>query len=208
MERGRKGFSSGFDEVNPFEILGVEARPLPDPEVVKERYLELSGQEHPDRVEESGRSDAVERSMRLNGAFKMVSKTSARLRALLEEEGVEVNSHAQRIPPDLSDLFMSIGMLWRELDGFLIRCEASETELERAMMAKEVVAFLRRLQEVQGQVFEKRQELNETLVKVDEGWMRGERDLKELEVLYQREAFVEKWEEQAGERMHRISGVL
>src|SRR3974390_115525 len=97
-----------------FKVLGQRRRPWLESGKLKQTFLELSAEWHPDRVH--GRSNgerqaAQERYTELNSAYQRLREPKERLEHLLELELGTVPTQVQRIPSELMELAMGIGQL-------------------------------------------------------------------------------------------------
>jgi molecular chaperone HscB len=79
--------------VNPFEILGIDARYDLDLRAVEKRHRELSVALHPDKFAQGGasaRREAIERASQVNEAWRIVRDPIRRAEALFEVAGINV----------------------------------------------------------------------------------------------------------------------
>lgn len=77
--------------MNPFEILGIEARYDLDLRAVEKRHRELSVALHPDKFARDGasaRRESIERASQVNEAWRIVRDPIRRAEALFEAAGV------------------------------------------------------------------------------------------------------------------------
>src|ERR1700722_19060937 len=105
-----------------FALLDEPRRPWIDPEALKQNFLALSAQVHPDRVHNAPaaeRQAADGRFSQLNGAYNCLRDPNERLRHFLElEQGTKLKD-IQNVPPETTDLFFETGRLCKEADAFL-----------------------------------------------------------------------------------------
>jgi curved DNA-binding protein CbpA len=105
-----------------FALLGESRRPWIDPDALKNKFLSLSTQYHPDRVHEQGgqaRQDANHKYAELNAAYQCLSHTKERLLHLITLESGASPRDIQRIPPGTMEYFMEVAQLCKQLDLFL-----------------------------------------------------------------------------------------
>ena len=84
-----------------FEVLGLPARFDVDPAELDRRYLERSREVHPDRfalAPAAERVAALQRSMTLNEAYKVLKRPISRAEHLLAHEGIAIGGN-ERIDP-------------------------------------------------------------------------------------------------------------
>src|SRR5690242_19839859 len=123
-----------------FSLLGEPRRPWLDAEALKERFLQISTEAHPDRAHSASpleKESATRRYAELNLAHSTLREPRDRLLHLIELERGEKPSDIQRIPPGTMDLFVEVGQLCRDIDGFLVeRGRVSSPMLKVRMFEK------------------------------------------------------------------------
>ena len=114
-----------------FALLNVPRRPWLDPESLKQRFLALSADFHPDRIhgDESQKRAAQDRYTQLNAAYTCLRNPRERLSHLIELERGEKPSELQNVPADLMTLFLEIGDSCRRVDQFLSEKSAATSPL-------------------------------------------------------------------------------
>ena len=108
--------------IDCFALLNEPRRPQIDLETLKAKFRALSTEAHPDRFhnESDSEKEAVnQRYLELNAAYNCLRQPQERLQHLLELELGTKPDHLQQIPNGAMDLFVEVGQLCRELDGFL-----------------------------------------------------------------------------------------
>ena len=103
-----------------FEIFGIARAFEVDVDDLGRRYLELSKEVHPDRFINAPARErlvALQRSMRLNDAYKTLKKPIPRAEYLLASEGVTIGTHEKLGP------------------GFLMEVMELREELQQAKLA-------------------------------------------------------------------------
>jgi len=99
-----------------FALLKEQRRPWIDPDLLRQKFLALSAEVHPDRVhgaQESEKRAAQERYAELNAAYNCLREPKERLAHLLELETGAKPKQVQNVPPDLMDAFMEITNICR-----------------------------------------------------------------------------------------------
>jgi len=87
---------------DPFDTLGVDRRFDLDAQALRQTFLAVSAETHPDKfVDPIEQADAVERMSRLTDAFRVLSDPESRARALLRLSGLEAEGDKDKLPPDL-----------------------------------------------------------------------------------------------------------
>ncbi len=105
-----------------FALLDEPRRPWIDPEPLKEKFLRLASDVHPDRVHEASAADKAEANRRyaeFNAAYQCLRDPKERLGHLLTLELGAKPQGLERVTPELMDTFVEINQLGREVDRFL-----------------------------------------------------------------------------------------
>src|SRR4051794_7734414 len=91
-----------------------------DPELIKERFLSLSGECHPDKARTPDEREAAERAFKqLNESYNVVRNPRARIVHLLElKEGVAA-AHVQSVPLAALEFFAPVAELTKRADELL-----------------------------------------------------------------------------------------
>src|ERR1700722_13850489 len=103
-----------------FALFNEPRRPWIDPDLLKEKFLALSAQFHPDRVHQSSepeRRAASERFAEINAAYNCLREPKDRLRHLLELELGRKPADIQRVPAEMMDSMFEVGQLCRQVDA-------------------------------------------------------------------------------------------
>src|ERR1039458_7617080 len=106
-----------------FALLNEPRRPWLDADLLKQKFLALSANAHPDRIHsasESDKVDATKRFTELNTAYSCLAEPKLRLLHLLELELGAKPKDIQQIPTALADLFAEVATSCRSADGFLV----------------------------------------------------------------------------------------
>ena len=195
-----------------FALLNEPRRPWLDPDALRRKFLSLSAAVHPDKVQfsvTSPRADASRQFAELNAAYNCLREPKERLRHLL---GLELGSRPkdlQQIPSDLADLFMEIGALCKQVDGFLAEKARTSSLLLRAQMFERGQEWVTRLTATQGKVNERHNAIIAQLQSLDSKWMantavRSEL-LPQLEEVWRLLGFFTRWSSQLQERLAQIA---
>jgi molecular chaperone HscB len=93
--------------MNPFTVLGLDARFDLDPQVIERAYFEKSKELHPDRFAAAPAAERVavlQRSRALNDAYQIVKRPVARAEELLAQAGVTIGANEQLDPGFLEEI--------------------------------------------------------------------------------------------------------
>ena len=199
-----------------FALLDEPRRPWIDSDSLKEKFLALSSQVHPDRVHrasETERRAAGERYSEFNAAYNCLREPKDRLRHLLELELGAKPADVQLVPPELMDSFFEVGQLCREADAFL-----KEKEMVTSPILK--VRLFERSQELTDQFNAARRRINvhqdELLLELklmnsawesraQSGAAREKLPLGRLEQIYRLLGYFSRWSAQIQERIVQLS---
>jgi hypothetical protein len=89
-----------------------------DPEILKQNFLRLSAERHPDKARgEEQKQEAEKEFAALNGAYNTLRHTRTRLLHFLELEGVPKGAHVQSVPPAALEFFSRVAEITKEADG-------------------------------------------------------------------------------------------
>ncbi len=122
-------------EVDYFRLFGLEPRPAVDREALKATFLDLSQKLHPDRnvqADAETRDRVLGLSAQLNRGYSTLSDTKERLRYLVGKAQEEEPAEANRVPPEIMELFFEVHDLMQEVDAHL---KAKKPSLSRIVAA-------------------------------------------------------------------------
>jgi len=156
-----------------FALLKEQRRPCIDTELLKQKFLALSAEVHPDRVhgaEESEKRAAHERYAELNAAYNCLREPKERLAHLLELETGAKPKQVQNVPSDLMDAFMEITNVCRGADAFLAEKNATSSPLLRLQLFEREQEWTEKLMALQAKINSWREELMARLKQIDGEW--------------------------------------
>jgi len=117
-----------------FALLGVPRRPWLEAGELQTRFHKCSGELHPDRLGHlpaTERDAASARYVNLNAAYQCLRDPKQRLGHLLELELGARTAEMRDIPAALTDFFLALGPVLREVDAFLAGRDAEVSPLLR-----------------------------------------------------------------------------
>ena len=199
-----------------FALLNEQRRPWSDPDSLKQKFLTLSSEVHPDRVHNSGEDEkrrAQERYTSLNAAYNCLREPKSRLQHLLELEQGTKPSNIESIPPELMELFMEVSQVCREADAFLAESAAVTSPLLKVRMFERGQEWTDKLSALQRRLNSRSDELMVELKSLDAEWSADQKagppkrdvTLRRLEGLYRLFSYFARWSSQIQERIVRIS---
>lgn len=202
--------------IDNFALLDEARRPWIDTDSLKEKFLTLSSQIHPDRIHnapETERRAAGERYSELNAAYNCLREPKDRLRHLLELELGAKPADIQSVPAELMDSFFEVGRLCREADVFLKEKAKVTSPILKVQLFERGQEWTDQLSAVQRKINSRREELFQELKDMNSVWelvsqtgaARNKLPLGRLEEIYRLLGYFTRWSEQIQERIVQIS---
>ncbi|MBL9126585.1 MAG: hypothetical protein JNL97_03005 [Verrucomicrobiales bacterium] len=201
-----------------FECLGERRLPWLEPEDLKERFLRISGPWHPDRhhgADDATRREAGERYAALNTAYQALREPRTRLSHLLELEAGSKPKDIQRIPPGTMDLFVEVGQVCRDVDGFLAERSGVSSPMLKVRLFRQGMEWVERLKALQAKVSAKERELGDEVRGMNGDWegapppgdsgRPGALPLARLEEIYRVLSYAARWTGQIQERLVQLA---
>ena len=199
-----------------FALLNFPRRPWLDADALKQRFHELSTEVHPDRAHDAtdeAKAELQRRFAEVNAAHQCLREVKSRVRHLLELERGRAPGNVKSIPGEMTEWFMEIGAVCREVDVFLAKKEAQDSPLLQAALMGEGMALNDKVTELHGRLQLELAKVDAELQSLGQAWEaldgqaegRGEAlPLARLESLGQRLGFWSKWSDQLAERSSRL----
>ncbi len=199
-----------------FALLDEVHRPWLDPEALKAKFLARSAELHPDRVHQSGaeeRKRAEQSYAALNQAYQHLRRHKERLQHFLELETGKTPAQVQQIPADLTQFFIEVGQLFKQVDAFLSEKTKASSPLLQVRLFEEGQAWTDRLNTLQKNLNQKQEELLTELQAIDARWMeRAKADpveratmLRRVEQLHRLFSYYGRWEAQVQEKIVQLA---
>ena len=158
---------------DPFALLGVPRRPWIDSELLKQKFLSLSAESHPDRLHQANEAQkraAQDQFTDLNTAYQSLRDHRERLLRLSELELGKRTPEVQNIPPELMTLFLEVGKLCRDADAFLAQRAQQTSPLLQVQLFERAQEWIERLRALQRQVTHSSEALLAEVQQLDAGW--------------------------------------
>ena len=194
-----------------FSLLNETRRPRLDPDRLRQTFLTLAADWHPDRTHNAPAEEqaaANRRYAELNAAFHCLTEPKSRLLHLLELERGAKPADIQTIPPALADLFAGIAWVCREADTFLLEREKVSSPLLKIQWFERAQDWIERLNGWQQKLGDLHGQLDARLEQLDAAWLNLERKvatLNGLEELYRLLGYFNRWQNQLQERVTRLA---
>ncbi len=193
-----------------FALLNEPRRPWIDANLLKEKFIALSSQVHPDRVHQASaeeRKAADARYAELNAAYNCLREPKERLRHLLELELGRKPEDVQNIPSDLMDFAFEIGRACKAADTLLGERAAASSAILKVQFFERGQERVDQLNCLQRKINEQRDALLAELKSMNVSWesVSGERPLTRLEEIYRLLGYLGRWSEQLQSRVIELS---
>ena len=196
-----------------FALLNEPRRPWLEADLLKQKFLMLASDAHPDRVHnanESKKAEATQRYSRLNAAYHCLAEPKSRLLHLLELELGAKPKDVQPIPATLADLFAEVANTCRKADGFLAEKNNATSPLLQVQLFERGQDWVEKLNLLQRNLIELREKLTEELKSLDTQWVSANAAsrremLPKLEELYRLFSYFNRWNNQIQERVVQLS---
>lgn len=204
--------------VDHFVLLQEPRRPWIDPDELKEKFLTLSAELHPDRMHnasEEERCAANQRFTQINAAYNCLRVPKDRLLHLLDLERGAKPKDLERIPPGARDLFFQIGQACRQVDSFLADKSKVTSPLLQVQWFEKGLEWIDRLNVLQQTIRAERQQVFDELKAMNAQWESAPEvtsaarpaalPLNRLEEIYRVVSYLSRWTEQIQERIVQLS---
>jgi len=196
-----------------FALLNELRRPWLDPDLLRQKFLALASNLHPDRVHNAGETEkaaATKHYAQLNAAFNCLAEPKLRLLHLLELEQGAKPKDIQTIPAALADLFAEVANNCRSADGFLAEKTKATSPLVQVQLFERGQDWVEKLNGLQRKLNDLREQLTGKLKLLDTQWTPADavsrRELlPQLEELYRLFGYFNRWSNQIQERVVQLS---
>jgi curved DNA-binding protein CbpA len=196
-----------------FNLLNEPRRPWLDANLLKDKFLALSAETHPDKILSANENDkfvAAKKFAELNAAYNCLAEPKSRLLHLLELESGAKPKDIQQIPAALADLFAEVANSCRSADKFLAEKAKATSPLLQVQFFERGQEWIEKLNLLQRKLNELREQLMDRLKLLDEKWLAADtnsrRDLlPKLEELYRLFGYFNRWNHQIQERVVQLS---
>ena len=192
-----------------FALLNEARRPGIDPEMLKEKFLALSSQFHPDRVHNATaaeRDEAGKRYAEINAAYNCLREPKERVRHLLELESGAKPADIQNVPQEVMEAFFEIGRLCKDADAFLTEKGTVKSPLLKVKWFESGQEWIERLNAARKKVEARRDELSGELKSMNAAWeSRSNLPLNRLEEIYRLLGYLARWSQQLQEKIVQLT---
>lgn len=196
-----------------FALLDEPRRPWLDTPSLKQKFLALSANVHPDKIHsasESEKNAATKKFAELNAAYNCLAVPKSRLLHLLELELGTKPKDIQQIPNNLANLFAEVSMDCSSADRFLAEKAKATSPLLQVQLFERAQEWIEKLNALQKKLSGLQEQLLARLQSLDGQWGAGDSQtrgslLNELEELYRLFGYFNRWNSQIQERIVQLS---
>jgi len=196
-----------------FALLNEPRRPWLEPDLLKQKFLALSANVHPDKIHsasEAEKSAAAKQFAELNAAYNCLAEPKLRLLHLIELEIGAKPKDIQQIPPALADLFAEIAAVCHKVDEFLTEKGKVTSPLLQVQLFERAQEWIEKLNSLQKKLNELREKLTGELKSLDAVWTANDAVthkmlLPQLEALYRLFGYFNRWNGQIQERRVQLT---
>ena len=196
-----------------FALLNEPRRPWLDADSLKQKFLAMASDAHPDRVHtasECEKAEVTQRYAQLNAAYHCLAEPKLRLLHLLELELGTKPKDIQTIPAALADLFAEVATTCRNTDAFLSEKGKVTSPLVQVQLFERGLDWVEQLNGRQRKLNALREMFSDELKSLDAQWMAADADsrryiLPKLEELYRLFGYFNRWNTQIQERVVQLS---
>jgi len=193
--------------MNHFTRFGLEPRPWIDLEGLKEKFLKLSAETHPDKVAATEKSSSERHFQELNESYNVLRNTRARLLHLMELSGLPKQEHVQDVPAAAMELFPLIASATKRADALIREKAAAGSPMLKVQLMGRGLQEIETLQELQRRISESIQGIEDSLKALDAGWSPppSAPALKRVQEAAAALGFLERWNGQLQERIGALT---
>jgi DnaJ-domain-containing protein 1 len=196
-----------------FALLDEPRRPWLNGDSLKQKFLALSANLHPDKIHsasESEKSIASKKFAEMNAAYNCLAAPKSRLLHLLELELGAKPRDIQQIPNDLANIFAEVSIACSSADRFLAKKVKATSPLLQVQLFERAQEWIEKLNVLQKKLNGLREQLIAKLQSLDARWTAGDSStrrglLNELEELYRLFGYFNRWNGQIQERIVQLS---
>src|SRR5947209_7495091 len=195
-----------------YALLGLPRRPWIDPDLLKQKFLALTAEHHPDHaaIDPAENRAAQEHYAELNAANACLRSPKDRLTHLLQLEEGSRPSELQNVPGELMKVFMDVSDLCRAADKFLAQKREATSPLLKVQLFEQGQEVSEKVAALQAKLGASRDELIGRLKQVDRRWDGSVGTAKasmlaELEELRRLFGFYDRWLAQLQERSVQLA---
>jgi len=198
--------------IDNFALLNEPRRPWLDADLLKQKFITLSSEVHPDRVHNASDAEKLSANQRyteLNAAYNCLREPKDRLRHLLELERGAASRDMRQPSSDLVEMSFEVGRICREADALIAESAKATSPLLKVELFEHSQNQIEKLNALQQTIAARRDQVVEELKEIDAVWQKDSADrgslLPQLEIIGGQLCFFARWQNQLQERMVRLA---
>lgn len=191
--------------MNHFDRFGLKPALWIDPETLKEKFLELSAEAHPDKLQIGNKAEAEHSFRELNEAYNTLRNTRSRLLHILEISGQPKQEHVQNVPPVVLELFSVIAEATKRADRLVEEKKAANSPMLKVQLMDRVLSEIDSLQDLQSRLRAITTSIETELQNQTNLEVSSEADLKTARESSTALGFLERWNTQLQDRVAALT---
>jgi curved DNA-binding protein CbpA len=212
----RIGGDPNFLMTDKFALLNEPRSPWGNLDALRQKFIALSSEVHPDRVHNRSEKEKVAANQRyseLNAAYNCLREPKDRLQHLLELELGAKPKDIQRIPDGMMEEFFEVGRLCKQVDAFLSEKERVSSPMLKVQLFEQGQEWTDKLNLLQQKINAHRDALIGELQSMSSTWAidanqsnaNRQHSLGRIEEIYRLLSYFARWSEQIQERVVQLS---
>ena len=192
---------------NHFARFGLEPRPWLDPESLKQRFLELSAETHPDKAAPNDKPAFEKSFQQLNESYQILRSTRSRLLHLLELSGLPKQEHVQNVPPDALEFFAQVAGVTKDADHLIKEKSAASSPMLKVQLMERALEHASAIQSLQEQLRARTSAIEDRLKTLSATWTQppAASTLNSLKEPAAALGFLDRWTAQLQERIASLT---
>jgi len=193
-----------------FELLRQSRKPWLEEDQLKQIFLSISSNIHPDRshhLSVEKKAEAGKRFSELNSAYNCLRDPKERLRHLLELERGSKPADVQSVSTHLMEWQFKMANLCREADRVLMTKTSGMSPILKVRAFESAQAQIEQLQEFQDAISKQKEELFTRLRRMNEAWISPATAdvLIDIEEIYRALGYFFRWSSQLQDRIVQLN---
>jgi curved DNA-binding protein CbpA len=185
-----------------FALFDQPRQPWLEPDVVKEKYHQLTRVAHPD----VGAHAASIKFEEITEAYRVLSDPKLRIQHLLTLEGRPSAAVNRVVSEDLEKLFLQIGTLSQKTEQLLARMTSGNNALALSLVKSESSELRSQIERLLVEVAHGYERCVAELSELNEGWNRNRSTaMLQLETLHARMSYLSRWLAQLKEMQFQLA---
>lgn len=189
--------------VDYFAVLGVPRQPWLDLDVLRERFLALSKELHPDKAPTSEDRQSGDAYASLNMAYQCLRHPRERLAHLIQIETGARPKSVDEVPGELTDFYMKLTQLLREAGAFNGRWSPASPMMKTQLIG-EARELIEKLQQAQGEINSRSAEMDAELANLSSQSEGHAERLERIGALHRKYSYYTRLSEQTQELLTRL----